>query len=462
MAISTSSASRYALARTATGPLAGSDSLRLLKQAIWLYFFLLLFEGGLRRWVLPGLAAPLLIVRDPVAIWLVYTAWKKGLLPANSYLSTMVFIGIAGIFTATLFCHGNLFVALYGARIMLVHFPLIFVIGRIFDRSDVIKMGHATVLLTIPMAILLALQFYSPQSAWVNRGVGGSLEGAGFNGGALGYFRPPGTFSFINGTSLFFGFAAAYIFYFWLHPGNFNRLILIGASAGLLIAVPLSISRTLFFYVLISAVFAVGAIMLKPKYIGKLIFAGIGMLFVLAILSQASFFQTAIAAFTARFEGAEKWEGGLQGTLGHRYLGGLASAFTNAGSLPFFGYGLGFGSNVGSTLLNGITGRFLSEDDWPRTVEELGPLLGVAMILVRVGLSIKIALASYKRMLVGDLLPWLLLSFGLLVLPQGEWAQATSLGFSTLISGLMIASLRQPRPAVAPSSHASTLATTAA
>jgi len=33
----------------------------------------------------------------------------------------------------------------------------------------------------------------------------------------------------------------------------------------------------------------------------------------------------------------------------------------------------------------------------------------------------------------------MLLSFALLIIPQGQWAQPTSLGFSTLIGGLMIA-----------------------
>ena len=35
-----------------------------IKQMIWLYFFLLIFEGALRKWFLPFLATPLLVVRD--------------------------------------------------------------------------------------------------------------------------------------------------------------------------------------------------------------------------------------------------------------------------------------------------------------------------------------------------------------------------------------------------------------
>ena len=43
-----------------------SDPLKVLRWLIWTYFWLLLFEGGLRKWIVPSLANPLLIIRDPV------------------------------------------------------------------------------------------------------------------------------------------------------------------------------------------------------------------------------------------------------------------------------------------------------------------------------------------------------------------------------------------------------------
>lgn len=42
-----------------------------IKIAIWIYFILWIFEGALRKWVLPSLASSLLIVRDPVAIYII-------------------------------------------------------------------------------------------------------------------------------------------------------------------------------------------------------------------------------------------------------------------------------------------------------------------------------------------------------------------------------------------------------
>lgn len=56
---------------TAGGPYA------LYRKAIWIYIFLLIFEGALRKWFLPSLATPLLLVRDPIAIWLTIIGLQK-------------------------------------------------------------------------------------------------------------------------------------------------------------------------------------------------------------------------------------------------------------------------------------------------------------------------------------------------------------------------------------------------
>lgn len=418
-----------------------TDPNKRLKQGIWAYFLLLIFEGALRKWIFPALATPLLVIRDPIAIWLVIIAWKRNLLPSTFYLAGMVFIGVFNTLTTIYLGHGNVMVTFYGARMLLFHFPLIFVIGRVFNREDVIKIGKVTLLISIPMVVLIGLQFYSPQSAFINRGVGGDAKGAGFSG-AMGFFRPPGTFSFTNGNGLFFALAAVFIFYFWINPKGIHRIVLIASTISLAAAIPFSISRSLFFAVAITLVFTAFAMIRQPKYLQRMLLAGIGALIILAILSKTSFFQTSTEAFLSRFENANETEGGLKGVLLDRYLGGMVGAMTQS-TQPFFGYGLGMGTSVGSMLLTGDNHIYLiSEYEWGRVIGESGALLGLSIILLRLGLSLEITLASYKRLKDGDLLPWMLLSFGLINLPQGQWSQPTSLGFCILISGLMIASLR--------------------
>lgn len=415
---------------------------RLLNRGVWAYFLLLIFDGALRKWVVPGLATPLLLVRDPIAFYLILASWKRGLFSWNTYVSAMFLVGVAGLYTAVFWGHGSLPVAIYGARILLLHFPLIFVIGRIFNRDDVEKMGKVILWIAIPMTVLLALQFFSPQTAWVNRGVGG--EGAAGFGGAMGYFRPPGTFSFTNGTALFYGLLSCFVFYFWIRPRGTNRLLLIGATAALLAAIPLSISRTLFFQFGVSLIFTLLIISRKPKYMGRMLLAFIGGAVAIAFLNNTDFFQTATEAFTARFEMAGEQEGGVQGTLGDRYLGGMIAVIRESLDYPLLGLGIGMGTNVGSMLLSGQRDFLIAEGEWGRNIGELGPILGLGVIFLRIHLSVKIALASYRMLVRDNLLPWMLLSFGFLTIPQAPWSQPTSLGFSILVGGLMIAAMNSP------------------
>lgn len=415
-------------------------TIRLIKIGIWAYFLLLIFEGALRKWFLPFLATPLLLVRDPIAIWLIYKTWKHNLMPKNRYLLGMTFVGLFAMITALMAGHGNLFVAIYGARILLFHFPLMFIMGAIMKRDDVIKIGRVLLVISIPMIILSALQFYSPQSAWVNRGVGGDMEGAGF-AGAMGFFRPPGTFSFTNGNTMFFSLVTCFVMFFWISKTKINRLVLIAATLGLLASIPISISRTLLFSIIITMLFTTVAASTNTAYFYKII--GVFVVLALSLLgiSQFEFFQTSTEAFTARLEGASEIEGGLEGTLIDRYLGGLVTAISNSADKPFFGYGIGMGTNAGSKMLTGGVTFLISEEEWGRLIGEMGALLGLLAIFIRLAFSFKISLASYKNIKAGDFLPWILLSFALIVIPQGQWAQPTALGFSTFIGGLVLAAL---------------------
>lgn len=422
------------------------DNLSTLKKAIWIYFFLLIFEGALRKWVLPGLAAPLLIVRDPIAIWILIAANKKHLFVLNGYVLGFIVISILAIVTAMTVGHGNIFVAVYGARIFLLHFPLIFVIGKVFDREDVIRVGKVILYMAIPMTVLIAFQFYSPQDAWVNRGIGG--EGGGGFDGANGFFRPPATFSFIVGTISFYCLFASYLIYFWLNAKVIKKPILIIASVCLLAAVPLTISRSVFFGVAVTLVFALVYISRKPKFLGKVLPIALFVIIALAVLGSMDFFQTATGAFTARFDNANETEGGVQGVLLDRFLGGLLSALNSSSNIPFFGYGIGMGTNAGSMMLSGQVTYLIAEIEWGRLIGEMGAILGLSAIFIRVSLGFTMLKDAYRKMVKEDILPWMLLSFTLLTIVQGQWAQPTILGFSVFAGGLVMASLKNTNQSV--------------
>lgn len=412
-----------------------------MKTAIWIYLLLVLFEGALRKWLLPSMATPLLVVRDPVAIYILISARLKGYFSFNPYVFWSVLIAVLGVVTAVIIGHGNIWVALFGARIFLLHFPLMFTIGKVFSKEDVIKFGKVILWISIPALLLIIIQFYSPQSAWVNRGVGDDINGAGFSG-ALGYFRPPGLFSFTSGNSLFFGLTAAYIFYFWFNTHLINKVVLIAATVCQVTAIPFSISRTLFFETIVSIAFMVYASRHHGRYIARFVVVLFISFTALSFLSTKPFFITATEVFNTRFSEANENEGGLQGVLLDRFLGGLVSAIQYAPEAPFFGYGIGMGTNAGSAILTGKATFLIAEGEWGRIVGEMGLLMGFILIVIRIILSASLVKNSLIALRVGNALPWMLLSFGFIQILQGQWGPPTNLGFTILAGGLIMASLK--------------------
>jgi hypothetical protein len=420
-------------------------ALLLTKKAIWLYFWLIIFEGALRKWFLPFLASPLLIVRDPIALWIIYSSIKNNVFKINGMTSAVWFLGVVAVLLAIPFGHGSVGVALFGGRILFLHFPLIFITANLFNKADVIEIGKATLWTSIIMTMIIVLQFYSPQSAWINKGIGGE-EVEGFSG-AMGFSRPPGTFSFTNGLAAYYGLLAAFVFYFWLdNRASVKKSLLIIATVCLIIAIPMSISRTLFFSVLLSGAFTVGIAVRKPQMLVRIAIAVVGIIILLLVVGNLSFFQTGVAAFTDRFASAsDVQESGVAGTLIDRVLGGMVGALSGTSNIPFFGYGIGMGTNVGASLLTGKVSFLISEGEWGRVIGEMGILLGLAFILIRVKLGITIALASFKAIKRSNYLPWFLLSFSLLNLLQGQWAQPSALGFAVFASGITMAALKENR-----------------
>lgn len=425
---------------TAGGPYA------LYRKAIWIYIFLLIFEGALRKWVLPSLATPLLLVRDPIAIWLTIVGLQKGWVKSG-YAKTMMVVASISFFLALIVGHHNLFVALFGWRIYFFHFSMIFVMGKVLTRTDLLKIGQFILWLSIPMTALTFMQFHSPQTAWVNMGIGGEGS-AGFTG-AMGYMRPPGTFSFTSGYVTFQAVVGCYLLYYLLMNNTlpkeykFSKMVLIILAGCYLLSIPTSISRTHLFQTGVFLIFLFIAAMRKNKLKSKFLkFAVItivaGIILYLSGLGGAS-----LEAFTARFEGANKVEGGVQGVIGDRYVGGLLGSLINLNT-PAFGYGIGLGTNVGAKIMGGnmYSFGFNAENEWSRIIGECGMLLGLIIIGIRLLFSLDIWKRAYNLLVKKyDLLPWMLSAGMMLTVPQGQWSIPTNLGFCILFGGLTLASI---------------------
>ncbi|WP_205771823.1 hypothetical protein [Mucilaginibacter terrenus] len=354
----------------------------------------------------------------------------------------MVFVGFCALFTTLLLGHRNLSVAAYGCRILLLHFPLIFLIGKVFDKEDVIQIGRIVLWIALPMFLLIVLQFYSPQSAYVNKGIGADSLGGGFSG-ALGYYRPPGTFSFTTGNTQFWSLVGVFVMYFWLNMEQVNRFLLIAATIAFIAAIPLSISRGLLIQTVLSGFFMLASIARTPRLLGRMFIAVLGLIIIVALLSNLEFFKNAIDVLTSRFDDAKGSEGTLDNTISNRIGASIFEPFLNP-DLPFFGFGVGMGTNAGAKLLIGRSDTFLiSEGEWGRLIGEMGTVLGLTAIGVRMSVSLKMLYQAYKRLKFNNLLPWIIVSVSFQAVAQGQWAQPTALGFGVIMGGLTIAAMRE-------------------
>src|SRR5256886_16145862 len=71
-----------------------SSTLREIRRLIHLYLFLLIIEGGLRKWIVPQFSNPLLLVRDPVALAIYFLAWRAHVFPRNRFTLSLAAIAI--------------------------------------------------------------------------------------------------------------------------------------------------------------------------------------------------------------------------------------------------------------------------------------------------------------------------------------------------------------------------------
>jgi hypothetical protein len=270
------------------------------------------------------------------------------------------------------------------------------------------------------------------------------MSGSGFSG-ALGYFRPSAVFSFTSGTTTFFSLATAYVVYFWLSKNKINRLLLLLSSVFVVVAIPVSISRAYLFQFVITVIFGILVSLTSARALLRATIAVIIMAIAFVGLQQFEFFKKSTTIFLVRFTGANETEGGLKGVLVDRFLGENYEGLVYATEKPFWGYGLGAGTHVGQKLLAGdyAVPFISSEGDWNRMIAEMGPLLGLLAVSIRIILGLSLLLRSWLVVAEGNLLPWILMSFGFLQVTFAYWSQPNQLGFSIVMGGLVWASFKQ-------------------
>jgi hypothetical protein len=419
---------------------------------VLLVYWLLIFEGALRKWAFPQAWQYLFFVRDPFVLLVYFFAAKDRLWPSFTVLliwGVILSVGglalvLVGIMTATV----SPIVLLYGWRNYFLYLPLAFIIGNCFNGQDLSRLVKGTLIVAVPISVVVVLQFLSPASAPINAGF---VEGGLNQGGVVGEIvRTYGTFTSSSGETPFVASLVAMLLVVWILP-KYRRplggVTLRLATVAVITCLALSGSRGAFIMVGVVLICAVLSSLLMSERTMKLraILIPVGVVTVSGLL-VATIFSEAWQALLTRSIGAYESESAIYsfGTVG-RAFSGFTDFIPLLPTTPFFGYGLGTFGNAFSALNTGLLPSSLSaESDWARNVLELGPVLGLLYIGLRIAIVVSLtrgAVLATRR--ANNPLPLLFLGVGGLVLLVDQiTGQGSVHGFGWLYTGFCIAANR--------------------
>src|SRR5205085_6946930 len=141
---------------------------------------------------------------------------------------------------------------------------------------------------------------------------------------------------------------------------------------------------------------------------------------ILIVLSNFEFFKLWVEIVTDRFESSTTGEGGVEGVFYGRFLGDMVKFFSYSQNIPFWGVGLGAGTNAGAAILTGSAEFSMSEGEWGRLMGEMGLFMGALVIAIRGMLAFNLIARAVPAMVRKNFMPWMLLSFSFLLLFQGQ------------------------------------------
>jgi hypothetical protein len=413
-----------------------SDSLRTLRRLIWLYFWLLIFEGALRKWLFPGLSNALLIVRDPVVVAIYAVAFRDRVFPVSGFVLWTAVLAVLCFF-ASFAGIGTVPVAIYGLRANFLHLPLIFLLPRVLRAEDIRRMGLALLLILLPMTVLAVKQFQAGTDSWWNVGAGGEVGGQLY--AAEGKVRASGTFSFATGLASYLAMTTAFLLSDLLGQRRYPRWLTIAAVPALALTLGVSGSRTAVIAVTIVCSLVVYIAVRRPRQMGGAVrFVLLAVVAVVALVWMAPVFLQGLAVQRERFESGGGVHQGIIMRVAHDYV----AAWEAIPRAPALGLGLGVGTNVGAKLLAGHREFALGEGEWQRVILESGAVLGVAYLALRVAMLLAVTLVALRAYREGPILPLLLVGAGGLDLATAQFGQPTSLGFAVFAAGLALAAAR--------------------
>lgn len=415
---------------------------------ISLYVALVILEGPLRKWLLPGsLGSFVAISRDPIAIVLLWQGYRRGLFQplwlCNLWLLTGFVMGVGGLipmFESFL----PLEVWAFGMRTNLLHLPLILIIPGFLTARDLQILLKRLLMLALPIALLMLWQYRSPIDAWINAS---AQEGVIQIRSVAGVVRPPGPFSFITGAVEYFalinaivlgGFLDRRLHPYWIIYGLLSTLLALSVSGSRLMAASLAVVWFgTFTTTLLHQRRLPGSRILLPALTIAALLA-----FLVNVSPLSATFQEGWQTTSKRFEAANAEDGGVLSRLQQTIT--IPEQFI--WQAPLLGYGLGLGTNFGSKAATGKAGFALSESEVQRVLLESGIYIGMLFLIFRNVLAVYVASRAWQALGSATHLPISLFFVNAIGLSFGQFRLPTSMGFLVLSMAFSLTAARYSLP----------------
>jgi len=433
--------------------LADFRKLPLLKKLFWLYFLLLIFEGALRKWVFPQFAGPLLLVRDPVAVWIIWEAFRTKKWPQRWSTVTAILVAfICGLTLLQVMLNDvPWWVAVYGVRSYLLPFPVAFIMGENLDPADMRKFAICTLVLLLPLVALEVAQYRADPSSPLNAGAGLEAHQTTYYGA---HARASGTFSYNVGPTSYAPLAAAFIF-FGLTSDRFGkRWLLWAATAALILSAPSVGSRAMIFELAEVVVCAAIAALLGASQFVRTLRIVVPIFAVYFLVSYLPVFSQASQTLNNRFNQADAAEGGsVQSSMEMRAFGPIIGAVVQTDfTKNVIGQGLGTGAAAISKVTTGHVSFLMGEYEITRVIGEFGPIGGFSFMLFLYGLALILFISAFLRAREGSPLGLLLFTVLFNSLTAGILEQPTEQGFMVIALAFTLSAVERRR-VVAKSAH---------
>ena len=352
-------------------------SVRQWRLAVQAAMVLLVFEGAIRKWLLPGAQDLVYFAKDALFlgayVGFLRSRSRRWPVPQAPLLyAALVASVVFGLFQMLNPMLPNLLVGVLGFKSYFLYVPLLFVVPAVFrDDAELARFLKRYVLVVFPVVMLSVAQFFSPAGSVLNTYAQPTDSNSISTFGSSNFVRTTGTFSYISGYTSYLLATTILILMIltatrWRFRGN---LVVFAALGAVMLGIMMSGSRGPIFLLALAFPIYWWLAVVREKQSGQTFMRLLlGLSLLVAGLRSAG--DQAVTAFSQRASSHED--------LPYRMTYPFTSPVHMLSYSGLFGFGIGATHQAASALTGGVENPWLTnitpEAESGRVMLEIGPV----------------------------------------------------------------------------------------